>query len=123
MEKPKLRIMQWRKVCPKTHLLDAVERQSYERNFSVIVLPLLFLAVVSTAHSTISVHVCAFGFMSTGYASFQWTELNGLYLADGAAVVNNIYQGEHPRYLFDLTLQYCFPCPMVVESDQDMQLQ
>jgi hypothetical protein len=50
--------------------------------------------------------------MSTGYASFQWTEINGLYLADGAAVVNIICQGEHPirdpRYFFDLTLQYCF---------------
>jgi hypothetical protein len=54
----------------------------------------------------ISVYVRAFEFMSTGYASCQWTELTGLHLANVAAVVNVIYQGKHPRkhpkYLFNL---------------------
>ena len=73
----------------------------------------------------ISVHVCAFGFMSTSYASCRWEESTGLYLADVAAVVNVIYQGKHPRkgpkYLFNFTLQYCFANPMMVESDRNMQ--
>jgi len=77
------------------------------------------------AGSMISVHVCAFGFMSTGYASFRWTELTGLHLANVSAIVNIIYQGhnprKHPKYLFNFNLKYWFANSVMVESERNMQ--